>query len=743
MGKASLLLIARSSSISFRLNKAYQKLQDFLDEESLEPAFLWGLRMAFAMAIPIIWGIQTGHTVSAEWIALTAECICWVALKGTYAQRLRVMLGGTFLALFFAIIGNLTGHSLVLSIIAMMVVAFFSGLFKNLGDRGSGLSICVYLMFLLNNAHPVEGNELVKRCEWILIGGAWHAFLGISAFILLPAQQPYRRTIALIWKANAMLIRSIGTGWDGKAVRSNQRTIYLNEKTVRTAIDQSFLFHEKMAHQVTRERKQEYQLAQVRKAAALAATNMGAINEELENINRQQLDETLRLKLHDVFKALEQTAQRMSVFILSKRAEEELLVDTRLQKLNTAITVLKEHRSPQPFEMARALRRIVHLIERIVKLIEATLDRLDNVSEKRAFRSYSLIKTVLILHPKHWLRNLRLLFNINSHTMRYVLRTAVAAGIAMAVWKIFEIERGYWIAFTVIIVLQPYFGATIKKALDRTIGTVLGGVAGGLFLLLPAGLHLKEIMLFISAIAMMYFFRSRYSVASFFITLNLVLLFSVSAELNRNLLIIRGLSTLGGAILAVVAGFVLLPAWDKKWLPRHLAAALHQNYDYFICTFFQDSPTTSWTRNKRLAETENSNAFDSFNRYMQEPGVTRKAFSAYYQFITHSVRLTRELNNIHLEQDSKDEAALNKQATPEQVTLVKECLNIFNDIVSIIPALYKKEAVEMVKQIPLEKPLFHLSAPQVVYIEKMLVELKALKRNLEDLSRQNQIVMPA
>jgi uncharacterized membrane protein YccC len=724
------------------LNKAYKKLQQFLDEESLEPALGWGLRMAFSLAVPIILGIQTGHTTATEWIALTAECICWVALKGTYAQRLRIMAGGTALALIFAVLGNLTGHSLVLSIIGMMVVAFISGLFKNLGDRGSGLSICVYLMFLLNNAHPVMGDELVKWCEWILIGGAWHAFLGIASFILLPAQQPYRRTIALIWKANATLIHSIGKGWDGKSPRSNQRAIYLNEKAVRMAIDQSFVFHERMAHQVTSEKnKHEYQLAQVRKAAALVATSMGAINEELENINRLQLDETLRLKISDLFKALEQTADRMAVFILSKRTEEELLVDTRLQKLNSIITVLKEHREPYSEETAKILHRIIHLTERLVKLIEASLDRLDDVRETSIFRSYSLIKTVLILHPKHWLRNLRLLFNINSHTMRYVLRTALVAGIAMAIWKIFDIQRGYWIAFTVIIVLQPYFGATIQKARDRTIGTVLGGIAGGLFLLLPTGLHMKEIMLFISAISMMYFFRSRYSVASFFITLNLVLLFSVSAELNRELLIIRSLSTLGGATLAVVAGFILLPAWDKKWLPRHLAAALHMNYDYFVFTFITPQPSVSWTKSKRMAETENSNAFDSFNRYMQEPGVTRKAYSAYYQFITHSVRLTRELNNIHLEQDGKDEQALQLVATPEQELLVAECLAVFNKVVRIIPALYKKEAVEIIKEMPGQQPLFHLSPHQVVYLEKMIVELKALRRNLEDLAKQNQIVI--
>ena len=233
--------------------------------------------MALAMAVPIIWGLQTHHAQPAEWIALTAECICWVALKGTYAQRLRVLAGGTFLALLFATLGSLTGDNIWLSIIAMLGVAFLAGLFKNLGDRGSGLSICVYLMFLLNNAHPAHTEELLERSVWILTGAAWNAIIAILSFIFLPAQQPYRRTIALIWKANATLIRSIGQGWDGKALRSNTREIYLNEKAVRAAMDQSFLFYERMAHQVSREKDvQEYELAQLRKAAAIGSREYGS-----------------------------------------------------------------------------------------------------------------------------------------------------------------------------------------------------------------------------------------------------------------------------------------------------------------------------------------------------------------------------------------------------------------------------------------------------------------------------------
>ncbi len=690
--------------------------------------------MALALAVPIIWGIQTGHTGPAEWVALTAECICWVAIKGTYGQRLRVLAGGIFLALVFAVLGNLTGGHVLLSVGAMLIVAFLAGLFKNLGDRGSGLSICVYLMFLLNNAHPVYGHDLLERCGWILIGGLWNAVIGIGAFILLPAQQPYRRTIALIWRANAILLQSIGKGWDGKSLRSNQREIYLNEKAIRAAIDQSFLFHEEMAHQLKRENDpQEYELAQVRKAAALVATHASAINDELESIKLQQLDENLRLKLFDMLKSFSQASERLAVYVLSRRNAEELLTRARLQALINAVNLLKDHKGVAPIEIATVIRRIIQLTERAIRLMERSVERVQNVDEAMAFQSYSLVRTLLILHPRHWLRNLRLLFNINTHTARYAMRTAIAAGLAVAIWKYYDIQRGYWLAFTVILVVQPYFGATIQKALDRIIGTVLGGIAGGLFLMLPAGLHLKEILLFVSAVAMMYFFRSRYAVASFFITLNLVLLFSVSEELNRHLILVRLGATLGGAAIAVIAGYALLPAWDRKWLPRYLAASLHRNYDYFIATFCNQQVTTYWTRYKRQAETENSNAFDSFSRYMQEPHTARKSHSSYYQFISHNVRVTRELNNIHIEQEGKEEADRIRQTTTEQQTLIRQSLALFNELVQSIPELYQKEAVEVVEHFPEDSQSFYLTTPQIIYLEKMNADLKAMKQNLNDL----------
>lgn len=639
--------------------------------------------MAVGSVVPIVWGISTGNTHAAEWITLTAECIGWMALKGTLAQRVRVLLGGAILALGFAFLGSITGNSILFSVLGMAAVAFLAGLFKNLGERGSGLALCLYVMFLIANAHPVAGEELTERLRYVCYGGLWMGSLGMLSALFTRSEQPYRRTIALIWRAAASLMESIAQGWDGKGLRRTQRQIYLSEKAVREALDVSFAFHERAAHQVSeKESGAEFELSRVRKAAALVAAHMTSIAGELEALQLRYLDEDLRLRLSGVMKALQTAAAQMSTLVLTRRPDEELRMRDALLELQRHLELLNEYNRPQPLEFARISSRVAHLAARCLKLLQRSMDLLAGVSEQVMIRAYPLIKFAEVLHPRYWWRTIRLLFSPDSHTARYAARTAVGAAFAIAIYKWYNIDHGYWLPFTVLIVQQPYFVATFRKAIDRTIGTLAGGMAGSLLLLLPAGLHLKEAMLFVSAIGMVYFLRTKYRVSAFFITLNLVLLFSVSRELSPDLIFTRAGLTLGGALLAVVSGFLLLPAWDRKWLPRYLAKAMDRNWSYFQHSF--SSPqlaNTGWTRYKRMAEVSNSNAFDSFNRAMQEPGSMRRKTAQYYELIMHSLHITRELNNLHLEEEEGRGAPISGiPADEETKLLLKACTAAFADV---------------------------------------------------------------
>jgi len=715
----------------------YKKINKIIEEQTFEPTLSWGLRMGIAAMVPLIWGISTNNLAAASWITLTAECICWVELKGSFGQRFRVLTGGILLALIFTLLGTITANNLLFSILVMLGVGFLSGLFKNLGDRGSGLAICVYVLFIMSNALPADSvADLKERLILTTIGGFWNMVVGLAATLIIPAQEPYRRTIALIWKANAGLVKSISRGWDGKSLRSNIRKIYEEEKAVRQAIDSSLHFYEAMAHQVSRQDNEEYQLAQLRKATSLVAAHTVAISDELESVRVNEVPPELRLRLFAFLRALEDTLERMAVYVILVKPEEELLLSSRMAKLGKSILLLKEYPLTANNHVSTGVKRVIQLAERILRLIDASVNRLERFqNELPIYRSYSLLKTLFVLHPKHLLRNLKLLFDLNTFTFRYAFRIAIGATIALGIYKWFRIDHGFWLPFTVMIVAQPYFGATFRKALDRVIGTVAGGLVGGVLIQLPAHLYLKELMLFACFICMVYFIRKQYALAAFFITVSLVLLFDVEETINPTLILIRALSTIGGACIAILIGFALLPSWDRKWLPIHISSAVACNYQYFLRTFFSDTHH-SWTRNKRSAESKNSNAFDSFTRYMQEPAIGRKVYIPFYQLITHNVRITRELNNINLEEDNKETEAANPLPAAD-LQKIYDCLAWFNRNIEALKTLNPGEGTAVQLAEHLKPAVSAMTLSQHLYLDKLLIELKSMHQDLSDLKGNN------
>jgi uncharacterized membrane protein YccC len=372
-----------------------------------------------------------------------------------------------------------------------------------------------------------------------------------------------------------------------------------------------------------------------------------------------------------------------------------------------------------------AIARILVHMERITKLLENAIQRIDLMGhDAPVYRSYSFLKTLFVLRPKYLVRNLQVLFNFTTHTSRYAMRSAIAAALALFVYKWYNIDHGYWLPFTVMIVIQPYFGATLKRALDRMAGTLLGGLAGSLLLYLPVGLHLKELILFVTFVLMVYYLRKNYAIAAFVITLNLVLLFNIESAFNNMVMVTRVVCTMGGALLAIGSGFVLFPTWDRKWLPGHMAAAILCNYEYFMRTFYSPQPWVNWTRQKRVAEGKNSDVFDSFNRYIEEPGGEKTEL--FYSLITTNVRITRNLNNVLLEQGERNAAGA---APPQQQQKIDNCRALFSEVVATVKGLYPKTTLTLPADIGAVTS-FDLNEAQMRSVEKLAIELANLKTDL-------------
>ncbi len=202
------------------------------------------------------------------------------------------------------------------------------------------------------------------------------------------------------------------------------------------------------------------------------------------------------------------------------------------------------------------------------------------------------------------------------------------------------------------------------------------------------------------------------------------------------LLVTRALCTIGGAGLAVVSGFALLPTWDRKWLPGHMAAAVASNYTYFMSTFYAAERNPNWVKNKRTVESKNSNVFNSFKRYMDDPG--KEKTELYYDLITNNVRITRNLNNIHSEQDEK-RMTTETVATPMQQSRIDECHEWFVKIVDVLKRLDPETVIKAEMPASGFVSPFALNDAQMISLEKLIIELKTMKDDIDKLTDANMV----
>lgn len=61
---------------------------------------------------------------------------------------------------------------------------------------------------------------------------------------------------------------------------------------------------------------------------------------------------------------------------------------------------------------------------------------------------------------------------------KHGLKTAIAAGICLALVRVFGFQQGYWACVATIVVMQSETAATLTASRDRLVGTAVGALVG-------------------------------------------------------------------------------------------------------------------------------------------------------------------------------------------------------------------------------------------------------------------------
>ncbi len=193
----------------------------------------------------------------------------------------------------------------------------------------------------------------------------------------------------------------------------------------------------------------------------------------------------------------------------------------------------------------------------------------------------------------------------NSVAARHALRFAVVTSVAVAVFWVFPKPFGYWVPLTATVVLKPYAGMTLARAVQRAIGTAVGILAGlALMPFLPT-LSLQFSAAIICFFAMMAVLPFNYALAIVFLSAGIIPFEHVLTPDIRNAVgTDRLTATAIGVALALIGGHVLWPTFERQGLPgllRSCKQALAAYADAVIGTAQGDVATGEMQAGRRGA----------------------------------------------------------------------------------------------------------------------------------------------
>lgn len=222
----------------------------------------------------------------------------------------------------------------------------------------------------------------------------------------------------------------------------------------------------------------------------------------------------------------------------------------------------------------------------------------------------------------------------SSPILRHATRAAAVAGPALVATLGSGDPYAHWLTITLILTLQPFFATTWQRALERSAGTVCGGIAAAVIAATVHGPLPTALVMAPIAVAAFAVRGVSYGLFMACLTPMVVLLSELSRPGQSEFAIAaaRAAYTVGGGLLALGAGVLLWPSWEHARVRDALAHALraHAAYTDAELAALSGTPTSPDVLEaaRRAAGLGTNDLETALNRAMHEPGGTERAQAA-------------------------------------------------------------------------------------------------------------------
>lgn len=595
--------------------------------------FFRGAMLTVFMFVAIYWGLHTQHYYEAFTICIGVLLGFFPNIEGNNKHRLIGMLVSLAIGTSFIYISTIIyplHDILYVPILGFMV--FSTAMISCFGYRGSMISFSgmfgIVMSFVVINVHLNIHLVVIN----VLFGGFAYIVVSLLSHFLFQ-----KRNVQILLSESLELtaVYLKTSAWNSEDTNINQQQILLKTQT---AINEK---HEMLRSILLSKNRQLISSKKSQKQFLMFSEMVNVFEMALANsFDSQDLSEHIgdhKDKLSSISEAnsliindLEKLSYAMRFNTAFSYNEN---IETQLENAKNEITeYVKIVGLPTARDGALKMHILLDLEQKQFEKVKL-LDRIYNnlqLSEKFVIAKASPFKS-----PNEYnLNTLKFNLSFNSSIFRHALRLAIAVIVGLLIGRLLDSHQTHWILLTIMVILRPNFGLTKARAMNRVIGTILGGAVALVMVVITKNTIVYGISAVIAMLVGFTYIQKNYRLASAGITLSIILLYVFNVQDPYDTIITRLSYTLIGVVIAYIAMYTLWPIWEKTNIKSALISAIKSNSDYLkIASSYyhtKNAPDTDYKLIRKENLLMNGNLNAAFQRMSEEPKSKQNMVSNYY-----------------------------------------------------------------------------------------------------------------
>ena len=611
--------------------------------------FADGLRMAVLILLPALLCSYLGYFDIGMTISIGALGVSISDIPGPAHHKRNAMLSACGLTFIISLLtGFLRMNAFVMGA-SLTFFAFFFAMFTMYGARAGFLGTSILLLMVLQMDKDLDPLHILYNSLYLTAGAVWYTAVSLLILSLFPYTAAQRalgeciRETAAYMGLRALLYDN-SVPLDKAFTRLIAQQVIINDK--QNEVRELLFKNKKIMRQSSR------------KARAMILT-FDEVIDLYEKISASHIDYAAIRERYEEMGLLKKVSTAISEMALALdtagagiqyniRIENDTDIDTPIARLSDEInSIVREEDEPvldslltNIQNMHRVVRDMQHYFTENYPLLNSD----NRTLEHSRFVSHQ------ILDPKLFRFNL----SFDSLTFRHSLRMALACLVGFILAKsVMHGRHTYWLLITIIFVLKPAFSLTRERNIQRIAGTLIGGVIGVAILSFIHSTTLLFICMFVCMLLTYSFQRHKYLIAVVFMTPYILILFHFMhvglVEVAKE----RVIDTVLGSVIALIAGYLILPDWESDQIMKNMANMLRANQRYLL--WLKNSlngvtiPLTDYKLIRKDVYVSTSNLSAALQRMLSEPKRTQKnskeirKFSVLNHMLSSHIASAREM----------------------------------------------------------------------------------------------------